>query len=123
MTDDLRRKYWNGNLQIVAALLSVWTIVSFGCSIIFRDWMDANMPKVGNAEFGFWMAQQGSIITFVLILIAYAVLMNRLDEKHGFHEDDDEPEDDYLSHHPDVEAEIEAHAHEAEATADAQPEA
>jgi putative solute:sodium symporter small subunit len=30
------------------------------------------------------MAQQGSIIGFILILVTYAVLMNRLDNKHGY---------------------------------------
>jgi putative solute:sodium symporter small subunit len=39
---------------------------------------------VGTAPFGFWMAQQGSIICFILILIAYAVLMKRLDSKFGY---------------------------------------
>lgn len=46
--------------------------------------MDLNMPKVGNAPFGFWMAQQGSIICFVLLLVAYAVVMYRLDSKYGY---------------------------------------
>jgi putative solute:sodium symporter small subunit len=46
--------------------------------------MDANLPSIGNAPFGFWMAQQGSIIGFILILVTYAILMNRLDAKHGY---------------------------------------
>jgi len=46
--------------------------------------MDQNMPHVGNAPFGFWMAQQGSIICFVSLLITYAVLMYRLDSKYGY---------------------------------------
>jgi putative solute:sodium symporter small subunit len=46
--------------------------------------MDANLPSIGNAKFGFWMAQQGSIICFVLLLVLYAFLMNKLDHKHGY---------------------------------------
>ncbi|MGJ8652634.1 MAG: DUF4212 domain-containing protein [Opitutaceae bacterium] len=76
-------------LSIVLSLLCVWFSVSFGCAIIFRDWLDANAPQIGNAPFGFWMAQQGSIICFVLLLIIYAVLMNRLDAKHGYTEEDE----------------------------------
>jgi len=34
------------------------------------------------------MAQQGSIICFVFLLIAYAILMGKLDKKHGYSEDD-----------------------------------
>ena len=62
-------------------------VVSFVGGILLRDWLDANLPSIGSAPFGFWIAQQGSIICFVLILISYAVLMNRLDNKHGYWED------------------------------------
>lgn len=75
-------------LRLTLALLLVWFFVSFGCSILFRDWLDAHFPTVGNAPFGFWMAQQGSIVCFVLLLIVYAVLMNRLDKQHGYSEED-----------------------------------
>jgi putative solute:sodium symporter small subunit len=43
---------------------------------------------VGTAPFGFWMAQQGAIICFVAILIAYALFMKRLDKKFGYSEGD-----------------------------------
>jgi putative solute:sodium symporter small subunit len=43
---------------------------------------------VGSAPFGFWMAQQGSIICFVLILIVYAVLMGRLDDTYNHDEEE-----------------------------------
>jgi putative solute:sodium symporter small subunit len=83
-------KYWWAKLRILLVLLVIWFIVSFGCGILFRDWLDANMLKVGNAPFGFWMAQQGSIICFVLLLIAYNILMNRLDAKFGYEEEGEE---------------------------------
>ncbi len=74
---------------ILFVLLSLWFIASFGCGILLREWLDQNAPSIGNAPFGFWMAQQGSIITFVLIIIAYAILMNRADDKNGYKEDND----------------------------------
>jgi putative solute:sodium symporter small subunit len=49
--------------------------------------LDTNMPSVGNAPLGFWMAQQGSIICFVILLIVYAVLMRRLDSQYGYSEE------------------------------------
>ncbi len=76
--------HWRANLKCVAILLSIWFVVSFGCGILLRSWMDANMPSIGNAPFGFWMAQQGSIICFVLLLIAYNICMNRIDAKFGY---------------------------------------
>ena len=72
-------KYWKASLKLVFSLLTVWATVSFGCGILFRDWLDAHAPPIGNAPFGFWMAQQGSIIAFVILLVVYAVIMRRLD--------------------------------------------
>ena len=74
-------------IKIVLSLLIVWFSVSFGCGIIFREWLDTNAPQIGNAPFGFWMAQQGATISFIILLLVYAVLMNRLDVKHGYIED------------------------------------
>jgi putative solute:sodium symporter small subunit len=68
-------------------LLAIWFSVSLGCGVLFRDWLDLNMPNVGTAPFGFWMAQQGSIICFLIILVVYAWQMNRLDTKHGYSEE------------------------------------
>ncbi|MEM1423189.1 MAG: DUF4212 domain-containing protein, partial [Planctomycetota bacterium] len=31
---------------------------------------------------GFWFAQQGSIATFVVLILVYAILLNRLDARH-----------------------------------------
>jgi putative solute:sodium symporter small subunit len=84
MQNDNARAHRKSCLRITLALLAVWFVISFGCSILFRDWLDANFPNVGHAPFGFWMAQQGSIIGFILILVTYAFLMNRLDDKHGY---------------------------------------
>ena len=75
--------HWHGSNLIVMSILTAWFLVSLGASVLFRDFLDANLPAIGGAPFGFWMAQQGSIICFVLLLIIYRSLMNRLDHKHG----------------------------------------
>ncbi len=80
-------RYWKAQLRCVGVLLSVWFLVSFGCGILLRDWLDANFPSVGSAPFGFWMAQQGAIIVFVFLLIAYAIWMGRLEDKFEGEED------------------------------------
>jgi putative solute:sodium symporter small subunit len=76
--------YWSNSLQIVGKLLTIWFLVSFGCGILFKDFLD--QYSLGGAPLGFWMAQQGSIICFVALLVIYARWMNKLDEKHGFNE-------------------------------------
>ncbi len=65
-------------------LLGLWFIVSLGAGILFRDWLDESFPNVGNAPLGFWMAQQGSIICFVIILYVYKYMMNKLEDEEGF---------------------------------------
>lgn len=81
--------YQKACLKLAAVLLLIWFSVSFGCGIIFRNWLDEHAPHIGTAPFGFWMAQQGAIICFVILLVTYAVLMNRLDAKHGYSEEED----------------------------------
>jgi len=76
-------RYWRKNLTWLGLILVIWFSVSFGCGILWRDWLDLNFPPIGHAPFGFWMAQQGSIISFVLILIGYSVLMNRMDDRYN----------------------------------------
>ena len=86
MQKNNARAHRKSCLRLTLALLGIWFIISYGCSILLRDWLDANFPSVGSAPFGFWMAQQGSIIGFILILVTYAFLMNRLDAKFGYAE-------------------------------------
>jgi putative solute:sodium symporter small subunit len=83
-TNETSGSYRKSSLRILFTLLAIWFTVSFGCGILFRETLD--QFTIGTAPLGFWMAQQGSIICFVLILIAYAILMGRLDEKHGYSE-------------------------------------
>lgn len=76
----LMNKYWQENLRIIFALLSIWFLVSFGFGIIFSEWLD--QFKIGGFKLGFWFAQQGSIFFFVILIFIYVHLMNKLDEKY-----------------------------------------
>ena len=77
--------YWNANLIIVIFLLSVWFLSSFGAGILFSDYLD-NF-QIGGFKLGFWFSQQGSIISFVFIIVLYCFLMNKLDKKYNSEED------------------------------------
>ena len=80
------KAYWKENIRLVLSLLSIWFVVSFGMGILFVDALD-NIRFFG-FKFGFWMAQQGSIVTFVVLVFIYVFLMNRLDRKYDVHEDE-----------------------------------
>ena len=77
--------YWNANLMIVIFLLSIWFLSSFGAGILFSDYLD-NF-QIGGFKLGFWFSQQGSIISFVFIIVLYCFLMNKLDNKYNSEED------------------------------------
>ncbi len=82
-----RRLYWRHNLRIVAVLLTIWFAVSYGCGILWVDWLDQfRIPGTG-FKLGFWFAQQGSLYTFVVLIGVYVFLMNRLDRRYGVEED------------------------------------
>jgi len=74
-----RSSYWKANIKIVTILLAIWAIVAFGFSIFFIEHL--NKIEVGNVGLGFWFAQQGSIIVFVILVFVYAKWMDRLDRK------------------------------------------
>lgn len=76
------RRYWRRNVSYMIVLLVIWAAAGLGCGILWADWL--NQFKLGATGFplGFWFAQQGSIIIFVLLILVYCVLMNRLDKKH-----------------------------------------
>ena len=77
--------YWDANVRLIKISLIVWAIVSFGFGIIFRPLL-AGIP-VGGTDLGFWFAQQGSIIVFLILIFFYAWRMNNLDQEHGVDEE------------------------------------
>jgi putative solute:sodium symporter small subunit len=92
--DENRAKaYWKENIRIVLSLLSIWFLVSFGMAILFVD--DLDSIRFFGFKFGFWMAQQGSIFCFVILIFVYVYKMNKLDYKYGVEEEQDNlsPED------------------------------
>ena len=76
--------YWKENVRIVLSLLSVWFLVSFGMSILFVDYLD-NFRFFG-FKLGFWMAQQGAIYFFLVIIFVYVYKMKKLDRKYDVDE-------------------------------------
>ena len=80
------RIYWRKNLHYLAVLLSIWFVVSYLFGILLVDQLD--QIRVGGFGLGFWFAQQGSIYVFVGLIFVYVWLMNRLDKKYGFEEED-----------------------------------
>ncbi|MBC2770129.1 DUF4212 domain-containing protein [Pusillimonas minor] len=76
--------YWKANVRIILISLVIWFVCSFGMGIILRPALMG--ISVGGADLGFWMAQNGSIYVFIVLIFVYAKMMNKLDREHGVEE-------------------------------------
>ncbi|MDF2140138.1 DUF4212 domain-containing protein [Paenirhodobacter sp. CAU 1674] len=76
--------YWKANIRTIQISLVIWFVCSFGFGILLRPMLAG--IKIGGTDLGFWFAQQGSIIVFLVLIFAYAAKMNKLDKEHGVEE-------------------------------------
>jgi putative solute:sodium symporter small subunit len=84
MDDTQRQEYWRKNLRLLAVLLTIWALVSFGAGILFVE--PLNEIVIGGFPLGFWFSQQGSILVFVALIAVYVWRMDKLDEEYGVDE-------------------------------------
>ena len=76
------QRYWRKNMWTMFVLLTIWAVVGLGFGVLLADQLNA--VSIGGFPLGFWFAQQGSILVFVLLILAYALLMNLFDRQyHG----------------------------------------
>jgi putative solute:sodium symporter small subunit len=80
------KEYWNKTLTITAVLLFVWFVATFVVGYMARD-LSFNFF---GWPFSFYMAAQGSLIIYCLIIWFYATYMNKLDKEYGVEEDEEE---------------------------------
>ena len=85
MTEQQAKEYWRRNLSLMARLLVVWFIVSYGFGIMLVDVL--NQIQIGGYKLGFWFAQQGSIYVFVVLTFYYAKKMGELDREFNVDEE------------------------------------
>ena len=81
---ESHRQYWQKNLNITAVLMALWFVVTFVVSYFARD---LSFTFFG-WPFSFWVGAQGALVVYVAIIWFYARTMNRLDQEHGFAEED-----------------------------------
>ena len=62
-------------LRSTTLLLAGWFVAACLLPVVLADLLDR--LRVGDAPLGFLFAQQGAVVTFVLLLAAYVVATNR----------------------------------------------
>lgn len=78
------KDYWRKNKFYLTVLLIIWFACSYLAGIIFVD--ELNSVRLGGFKLGFWIAQQGAIYIYVVLIFIYVLLMNRLDKKYDLDE-------------------------------------
>jgi len=75
--------YWQKNLRLTAVLLAIWFVATYVLA-----WYAIPLAeiKIFGWPFSFYMAAQGSLIIYVVIIGYYAWAMNKADLEHGVHE-------------------------------------
>ena len=76
MDAEQRQTYWKRNLRLMAILLTIWALFVEPLNEITF----IGMPL------GFWFAQQGSILTFLILIAVYVWRMDKLDKEFGITE-------------------------------------
>jgi putative solute:sodium symporter small subunit len=75
----MHHEYWRKNLRITAFLLSIWFFVTFVLVFFARE-LDF---KFFGWPFSFWVAAQGALVVYCVIIWYYARYMNKLDREYG----------------------------------------
>lgn len=82
---ERHRRYWNSNLRMTGVLLGIWFVATFGVSWFARE---LQTLTVLGFPLPFFMAAQGALLLYLLLVGFYAWRMGRLDKEYGVGEDD-----------------------------------
>jgi len=76
--------YWRKTSRLMWTMLAIWLVFSF---VIHAFAPALNAVRFLGFPLGFYMAAQGSLIVFVVMLFWFAHRQNRIDEEFGVSED------------------------------------
>lgn len=82
---EKHQEYWRRNLKLTGILLLIWFVATFVMGYYARELAEFNFF---GWPLSFYMAAQGSLIIYVVIIWYYARAMGKLDEEFGVAEDE-----------------------------------
>ncbi len=77
------KQYWRKNLRLTGTLLAVWFVVTFVIGWYARDLQSITFLGF---PLSFYMAAQGALVVYVLLVGYYAYCMGKLDIEYGVQE-------------------------------------
>jgi putative solute:sodium symporter small subunit len=79
-------EYWRKNLRLTAVLLVIWFVVTYVMAWYARPLAEINFF---GWPLAFYMAAQGSLIIYVVLIYVYAKKMRKLDLEFNVEEGDE----------------------------------
>ncbi len=80
------QEYWRKNLRFTGVLLAIWFVVTFVMAWYARPLSQINFF---GWPLSFYMAAQGSLIIYVVLIYVYAKRMRKLDLEYNVDEGDE----------------------------------
>jgi putative solute:sodium symporter small subunit len=82
---EKHQQYWKRNLRFTGFLLAIWFVVTF----VF-GWFARDLQHISLIGFplSFYMAAQGSLLVYLILVGFYAYYMDKLDKEYGVQEGD-----------------------------------
>ncbi|MFA5371379.1 MAG: DUF4212 domain-containing protein [Sideroxydans sp.] len=78
------KRYWRSNLRLTGVLLAIWFAATFGVSWFARE---LQALTILGFPLPFFMAAQGALLIYVVLVGVYAWRMDKLDREFGVQEE------------------------------------
>jgi len=78
------REYWQRNLRLTWILLAIWFFVTYVVAFFAPA---LNNIVILGFPLGYYMAAQGALIVYVVLIFIYAKKMNAMDREYNVHEE------------------------------------
>jgi putative solute:sodium symporter small subunit len=85
MANSNAEGHWADTSRLMWIALALWAFFGFGIHFFVGA---LNSITILGFPLGFWFAGQGSLIAFVILLFWFARSQDKIDEKHGFSEEE-----------------------------------
>jgi putative solute:sodium symporter small subunit len=79
--------HWDKTTRLMLTHLGVWLFFGYIVHMFVIPLNKITIPILG-FPLGFYMAAQGSLIAFVVMLFVFAKQQNKIDRDHGYAEDE-----------------------------------
>ena len=84
LTPEKQDAYWRRTRRLMFTILALWFVFSFGVHFFA---IPLNKVVIAGFPLGFYMAAQGSLIVFVILIFWFAAKQNSIDEELGVGEE------------------------------------